>query len=86
MPHFAYKALKRGQVTNGEIEAADRKEALRLMDRQGLQPIKVSDAGAGVIPSKEATPRPGNKNGKEKENGEAKKKSKKGAVATFVFG
>lgn len=71
MPHFAYKALKRGQVTNGEIEAADRKEALRLMDRQGLQPIKVSDAGAGVTPSKEATPRPGNKNGKEKENGEA---------------
>ncbi|HAO95052.1 MAG TPA: pilus assembly protein PilC, partial [Verrucomicrobiales bacterium] len=46
MPLFAYKALKRGQVTNGQLEASDRREALRLMDRMGLQPVKVSEAGA----------------------------------------
>jgi len=42
MPVFAYKALSRkGAVSNGKIDAADRSEALRLLDRQGLQPVNL---------------------------------------------
>ena len=47
MPLFAYKALKGGAVTNGELEASDRREALRKLDQQGLQPVRVTDTGAG---------------------------------------
>ena len=40
MPVFSYKALGTdGAVSTGEIDAADRTEALRLLDRQGLQPV-----------------------------------------------
>jgi len=45
MAVFAYKALRAGAVTSGEIEASDRREALRKLDKQGLQPVKVIDTG-----------------------------------------
>lgn len=54
MPLFAYKALRSGAVTNGEIEANDRREALRKLDQQGLQPVKVTDTGAGTDRKPEA--------------------------------
>ena len=54
MPLFAYKALRGGAVTNGEIEANDRREALRKLDQQGLQPVKVTDTGAGTDRKPEA--------------------------------
>ena len=46
MSVFVYKALKGGSVTNGEIEATDRREALRKLDQQGLQPVKLTDTGS----------------------------------------
>lgn len=42
MPTFVYKALTAsGSVTTGELEAEDRHEALRRLDRKGLQPVQV---------------------------------------------
>lgn len=42
MPIFAYKALSaNGSVTTGSVDAVDRPEALRLLDRKGLQPINL---------------------------------------------
>ncbi len=49
MPVYAYKALSAGgAVTNGEIDAADRPEALRLLDRKGLQPVQLRETAAAV--------------------------------------
>jgi len=49
MPVFAYKALSsKGSVTSGKIDAADRPEALRLLDRQGLQPVNLKETTADV--------------------------------------
>jgi general secretion pathway protein F len=45
MPIFAYKALAtNGSVTSGEIDAADRPEALRLLDKKGLQPVNLRES------------------------------------------
>ncbi|MES2477085.1 MAG: type II secretion system F family protein [Verrucomicrobiota bacterium] len=47
MPLFAYKALAaNGSVTTGEIDASDRPEALRLLDRKGLQPVNLKESAA----------------------------------------
>lgn len=73
MPLFAYKALKRGQVTSGQLEAPDRREALRLMDRMGLQPVKVSESGASSAPTSEAKAPAGKKKGKENRSAKAAK-------------
>lgn len=52
MAVFTYRALaKNGSVTNGEITAADRPEALRLLDKRGLQPVRLS-ASAAPAPEK----------------------------------
>jgi len=49
MPVFAYKALAtNGSVTTGEIDAADRPEALRMLDRRGLQPVNLRQTTAAV--------------------------------------
>ncbi|NJM36402.1 MAG: type II secretion system F family protein [Akkermansiaceae bacterium] len=47
MPLFAYKALaSNGAVTTGEIDATDRPEALRVLDRKGLQPVNLKETAA----------------------------------------
>ncbi len=47
MPLFAYKALSAsGAVTTGEIDAADRPEALRVLDKKGLQPVNLKETAA----------------------------------------
>ncbi|HEX7261144.1 MAG TPA: type II secretion system F family protein, partial [Luteolibacter sp.] len=52
MPLFAYKALAaNGAVTTGEIDAADRPEALRVLDKKGLQPVNLKETAAAA-PSK----------------------------------
>ncbi len=52
MPLFAYKALAaNGAVTTGELEAADRPEALRVLDKKGLQPVNLKETAAAA-PSK----------------------------------
>jgi type II secretory pathway component PulF len=44
MPVFAYKALaSNGSVTTGELDAADRPEALKMLDRKGLQPVNLRE-------------------------------------------
>lgn len=45
MAQYSYKALANGAVTTGELDASDRREALRILDRKGLQPIKVTETG-----------------------------------------
>lgn len=49
MPLFAYKALStNGSVTTGEIDAADRPEALKLLDKKGLQPVSLKETTASA--------------------------------------
>jgi general secretion pathway protein F len=55
MPVFAYKALStNGSVTTGEIDAADRPEALRVLDKRGLQPVNLRETAAAVQTRKPA--------------------------------
>ena len=61
MAVFTYKALNsKGAVSQGEIDATDRTEALRLLDRKGLQPVFIKEASAvnaaSAKPSKAAKP------------------------------
>ncbi|MES2995231.1 MAG: type II secretion system F family protein [Verrucomicrobiota bacterium] len=50
MPAFTYKALSTaGSVATGELDAADRAEALRLLERKGLQPVSISEATARAV-------------------------------------
>ena len=63
MPTFTFSALKPdGAVTSGEVTAGDRAEAMRRLDRSGLQTVslKVKDEGGGVAvvapPKKPALP------------------------------
>ena len=43
MATFTYKALsKDGEVDTGEITAADRPEALKVLARRGLQPVNLT--------------------------------------------
>lgn len=51
MPVFTYKALAaNGAVSTGEIEATDRPEALRKLDKKGLQPINLRESAAALKP------------------------------------
>lgn len=53
MPNFAYKALAaNGSVTTGEIEAVDRPEALRVLDKKGLQPVNLKETASAAAPKK----------------------------------
>jgi type II secretory pathway component PulF len=55
MPLFAYKALaSNGSVTIGELDAADRPEALRMLDRKGLQPVNLRETAAAVPANKKS--------------------------------
>ena len=52
MPLFAYKALNaQGSITSGEFDAADRNEALRLLDRRGLQPVSLRESATAAAAS-----------------------------------
>lgn len=63
MAYFSYKALAPdGTVATGEIEASDRPEALRVLDKRGLQPVNLKEssrAAAVKSPKKQekSTPR-----------------------------
>ncbi len=55
MPVFAYKALAtNGSVTTGEIDAADRPEALKMLDKKGLQPVNLRETAGAVQTRKPA--------------------------------
>ncbi|MFP6879375.1 MAG: type II secretion system F family protein [Roseibacillus sp.] len=64
MPVFTYKAISDGSVTTGELDASDRREALRMLDRQGLQPVKLTESSASK--SKAPPPNKGAKAGNPK--------------------
>jgi type II secretory pathway component PulF len=52
MPLFAYKALNsKGAVTSGELDAADRTEAIRVLDRKGLQPVSLRESATAAAAS-----------------------------------
>jgi general secretion pathway protein F len=52
MPLFAYKALNaKGALTSGEFDAADRTEALRVLDRKGLQPVSLIETATAAAAS-----------------------------------
>ena len=56
MPTFAYSALKPdGSLARGELTANDRGEAMRRLDRSGLQPVSIAvkeGDGPAAAPSK----------------------------------
>lgn len=55
MPVFSYKALSaNGAVTTGEIDAVDRPEALRLLDKRGLQPVNLRESATPAPAAKSA--------------------------------
>jgi type II secretory pathway component PulF len=58
VPLFAYKALSStGGIQTGEVDAADRPEALRVLDKRGLQPVSLkesSSVSAGKPKAKES--------------------------------
>ena len=63
MPAFSYKALgNNGAMQTGQLDAGDRTEALRLLDRRGLQPVSLKqETTEQAIKSKakaKAKPRP----------------------------
>ena len=67
MPLFAYKALNtKGSLTTGEFDAADRNEALRLLDRKGLQTVSLRESATAAAASVRKT------NGKAKPDDKAK--------------
>ena len=69
MPLFAYKALSaNGAVTTGEIDATDRPEALRVLDKKGLQPVNLKETAAASSAKKT--------NGNAKAKSEDKERSK----------
>jgi type II secretory pathway component PulF len=52
---FTYKALSgSGSVVTGSLDAGDRGEALRQLDRKGLQPVSIVMGGATAAPAKNA--------------------------------
>ncbi len=56
MPLFDYRALQvDGAIAQGQLEAAGRAEAFRLMEGKGLRPISLAERAAGVQPAKAKT-------------------------------
>ncbi len=80
MPVFAYKALSaKGAVTSGKIDATDRPEALRMLDRQGLQPVNLRESASDSPPNGNAK---GRRNAAAANSGSARKSSSKSSKGT----
>jgi type II secretory pathway component PulF len=57
MPTFSYKALQaNGTMTEGQLDAPGRPDALRQMETLGLRPINLAEAVAGKSKSKNGAP------------------------------
>lgn len=55
MPVYSYKALNsKGEVAQGDLEAGDRNEALRLLEKKSLQPVMVRESIAAASTKKAA--------------------------------
>jgi general secretion pathway protein F len=58
MAFFSYKALStNGTVATGEIEASDRSEAMRALDKRGLQPVTLKEASKALTKKEAAKPK-----------------------------
>lgn len=58
MAFFSYKALStNGTVSTGEIEASDRSEAMRVLDKRGLQPVTLKEASKAASKKVAAKPK-----------------------------
>lgn len=56
MPVYSYKALNsKGELSQGDLEASDRSEALRLLEKKSLQPVLVKESAAATA-AKKSTP------------------------------
>jgi len=97
MSTFTYKALAAdGSVSTGELKADDRAEALRLLGKKGLQPVKLTEgSGKPAKPEKRASqprlesirkPEPNKKSSKKETPRDAKGllKLKRGEVVLFT--
>src|SRR6478609_306817 len=96
MPLFAYKALAaNGSVTTGEIDATDRPEALRVLDKKGLQPVNLKEtsaaaparkksAGGAKAKAEESSPAKGKADADEKPIPEGPIKLKRQEVVLFT--
>jgi general secretion pathway protein F len=93
MPLFSYKALSsNGTVTTGELDAADRPEALKMLDRKGLQPVNLKETAsavqtrkpAGKAKSDEAARKSGKSDAKEEAIPEGPIKLKRQEVVLFT--
>jgi type II secretory pathway component PulF len=52
MASFHYRALQSdGGIAEGNLEAPNRQEALRMVSARGLRPIRLSDGGAATAPA-----------------------------------
>lgn len=64
MPQFAYKAVQDdGVLTEGLLDASNRQEAMRQVERRGLKPIKLAESAGVVAPKKFPAFRGPEKNG-----------------------
>ena len=93
MPIYVYKALSaNGGVTTGELDAADRHEALRRLDRKGLQPVQLKESrgddakasGKAAKPSGRARARAGAKVDTKESFAEGPVKLKRAEVVLFT--
>jgi general secretion pathway protein F len=80
MAVFTYKALSGGSITTGELDASDRREALRMLDKKGLQPVKLTEVKVAEPKAKRVSPRPSG--GKAAPPGPKPKAGTPAAVAT----
>jgi len=84
VPIYAYKALSAtGGVQSGEVDAADRPEALRVLDRRGLQPVSLKESASSSVSSpakkkakNEAAPAPAKPKAAPKDSAKAKASGK----------
>src|SRR4051794_32604467 len=55
MPQFAYKAMQRdGGLTEGNLDASNRHEAMRQVEQLGLKPIRLAESANGAKAAKGA--------------------------------
>jgi type II secretory pathway component PulF len=60
MPLFTYKAVQRdGVLTEGQLDAGNRQEAMRQVENLGLRPIRLAEAAPGAAPGRRKSPAPG---------------------------
>jgi type II secretory pathway component PulF len=72
MPLFTYKAVQRdGVLTEGQLDAGNRQEAMRQVENLGLRPIRLAEAPAGPAAARKKAPSAGGPAGDKAEAGAA---------------